>query len=156
MTAACQRYAPMIGSREGELSPADAQALTAHLETCPACQAFAADVAATSTLFAEALLRRASTRDFAPFVDEVMSRAGYGAPGALGSPWPRRRLRALLALLVPVVAAAALFLYVRRDRHEVQVQLAALEIDANGGIGAVIQTQDGPVVLLQPDDESGS
>jgi anti-sigma factor RsiW len=161
---ACQRFAPMIGAREGGLAPAEVQALAAHLDTCHACQAFAADVAATSGLFAEALLRRASTRDFAPFVDEVMARTGHvrqvrpGRSGARGSPWFQRRWRALAVLAVPVLAAAALFMYVRWDRHQEkeQPQLAALEIDAEGGIGTVLQTQDGPVVLLQPDDESGS
>jgi anti-sigma factor RsiW len=153
---ACQRFAPMIGSREGELSPADAQALAAHLETCPACQAYAADVAATSGLVAEALLRRAAARDFAPFVDQVLARTGLAArPGAVA--WLRQRWKVLATLAVPVLAAGALFMYVRLDRdRSAAEQLAALEIETEGQIGAVIQTQDGPVVLLQPDDESGS
>jgi len=162
---ACQRFAPMIGSRQGELPPADALALAAHVSTCPGCQAFAADVAASSALFAEALLRRASARDFAPFVDQVMARTGLSpqaAPPRAADPvtgWFRLRWRTLLALAVPVVAAAALFMYVRAERGDdpPEQDLASLELSTEGGIGAVLPTQDGPVILLQPDDdESGS
>jgi anti-sigma factor RsiW len=160
---ACQRFAPMIGSREGELPPADAEALAQHLPTCSTCQAFAADVAATSGLFAEALLRRASTRDFAPFVDQVMARTGLDrqASPVRGldpvTPWLRRRWRSLVVLAIPIVAAAGLFMYVRSELDtDAPEQLASLEISTEGGIGAVLQTKDGPVVLLEPDDESGS
>ncbi len=52
-----------------------------------------------------------------------------------------------------MVAAGSLFMYVHRDVSEPE-EIAALEMDLQGG-GTVLQTSDGPVVLLEPDD-SGS
>ena len=76
----CLRYAPMIGSRPGELSPEDARALEAHIASCPSCRALAAEVAAGEGLLSEALLASANARDFGPFVDQVMARVGSARP----------------------------------------------------------------------------
>jgi anti-sigma factor RsiW len=163
----CIRFAPMIGAREGELTHEEAGALAAHLEACPACQALAANVAATEGLLAEALLARANARDFGPFVDQVMARVGAGAgvrsgraparAGFLGSllsglraHWVATSTASALAIL----AAVAAFMYVHRDVEQPE-QLASIEISLEGG-NTVLQTSDGPVVLIEPDDDSGS
>jgi anti-sigma factor RsiW len=154
----------MIGSREGELSAEDSRELAAHLAECASCSALAAEVAATAGLLSEALLARANARDFGPFVDQVMARVEREARGAL-SAGRARGPAAWLALLrghwklftasaAAVVAAASLFMYVHRDVEPEPEQLASLEVDLEGG-STVLQTSDGPVVLLEPDD-SGS
>lgn len=159
---ACLRYAPMIGSREGELSAEDARALAAHLAECPTCSALAAEVAATEGLLSETLLARANARDFGPFVDQVMARLGNvpaaGGSGlarswAAGLAFLRGHWKLFTATAVAVVAAVSAFMYVGRDVSEPE-QLASLEMDLEGG-STVLQTSDGPVVLLEPDD-SGS
>jgi anti-sigma factor RsiW len=146
----------MIGAREGELLPAEASALEAHLAACAACRAIAADVAATEGLLAEALLAKANARDFAPFVDEVMARvegpARAGRRAAAGSSarglwsWLAGHRRAAAAALAPILAAAALLVYVRLDDGREQV--AMLELYSEGEVTMVLQTADGPVVLL--------
>lgn len=154
---ACVQHAALIGARPGELSEAEARALALHLDGCPACRALAADLAVSDGLLAEALLARAARRDFAPFVDQVMARVG-ARPERRGVPgWARARRRLLLAALVPALAAAAAFMYVRSGEDEAPEQFAALELVSDAGVTTVLQTQDGPVLLLQPDDdESGT
>ncbi len=157
---ACLQYAPMIGSREGELSAEDSRLLAAHLAECPSCGAMAAEVAASEGLLREALLARANARDFGPFVDQVMARVETapairtrGARWAAGLAMLRRRWRWFAAGAIAAVAAGSVFMYVHREVPEPE-QLAALEMDLEGG-NTVLQTADGPVVLLEPDD-SGS
>jgi anti-sigma factor RsiW len=145
----CVRYAPMIGSREGELAPGEVRGLVEHLAGCPACRARAADLAATEGLVAEALLARAAARDFAPFVDQVMARIAPRA-GVLG--WLRAHRRAAAAMLAPALAAAALIVYVSTGGERAQV--ASLELSAEGEATTVIQTADGPIVLLAPEGSS--
>ncbi len=158
---ACLRYAPMIGSREGELSAEDEQALAAHLAQCPACSAMAAEVAATEGLLREALLARANARDFGPFVDQVMARVSSPVGGTRRvRPWAgvlgllRGHWKLFAAAAVAVVAAVSAFMYVGREVPEPE-QLAALEMDLEGD-NTVLQTADGPVVLIPPEDGSGS
>lgn len=144
----CTRHAPLLDARPGELSEAEATALADHLAGCEACQGRAADLAATEGLVAEALLARAAQRDFAPFVDEVMEKVYGRAPargGVLG--WLAGHWRAATATVVPALAAAALFLYVQRDGET--GSLALVELHAEG-VTTVLQTSDGPVVLLSP------
>jgi anti-sigma factor RsiW len=141
----CIRFAPLIGARAGELTPGEAKALALHLRECAACRATAADFAATDGLVGEALLARANARDFAPFVDEVMARVGRTErPGILG--WLGRHRRAAAAALVPALAALALIVYVRLDGG--RDQIAMLELTSEGEVTTVLQTTDGPVVLL--------
>lgn len=148
MKEACLRFLPLVGARPGELGPADARALEAHLAGCAACRAVAADAAATDGLVGEALLARAAQRDFAPFVDGVMARVkAREAPGLRA--WLARHRRAAAATLVPVLAALALLVYVRIDGGRQQVAL--LELNAEGEATTVLQTADGPVVLLFED-----
>ncbi len=151
----CVRFAPMIGSRPGELAPEEARALEAHVATCAACRARAADLAATEGLVSEALLAQANARDFTPFVDEVMARIGAGAPerrGVLG--WiGRHRRRALAAALAPALAALAVIVYVRVEGSRPQ-EIALLEVTSEGDATTILQTSDGPIVLLA--EENGS
>ncbi len=161
----CVRFAPMIGSREGELPDEEARALAQHLDGCPSCRALEAELAATQGLLADALLAQANSRDFAPFVDQVMARVGEGS-GQEGQQRAGRRqgsilsflrnhwrLAAATVVLVAVLAAASAFLYVDR-RVEQPEELAALEISVEGGY-TVLQTSDGPVVLIDDDDWTG-
>jgi anti-sigma factor RsiW len=147
----CLRFAPMIGALPGELSPEEADGLAAHLLACASCQALAADFAATDGLVAEALLAEANRRDFAPFVDEVMARVGRAErPGVAG--WFARHRRAAAAALVPVLATLALIVYVRMDGG--RDQIALLELSSEGEVTTVLQTADGPVVLLVDESET--
>ncbi len=150
----CVQYAPMIGARPGELSEVEERALAAHLVYCEACQGRAADLAATEGIVSEGLLARASARDFAPFVDQVMARVGLadgpGRRGVLG--WLRIHWKGTTAAVAPVLAALAVFMYVRIGGGPHQV--ASLELSSEG-VATVLQTTDGPVVLLAP-EEHGS
>ncbi len=150
----CVRFAPMIGSRPGELAPEEARALEAHLATCAGCRARAADLAATEGLVSEALLAQANARDFAPFVDEVMARIGAGAPGRRGVlAWLERHRRAVAATLAPALAALAVIVYLRLSSTGGS-EIAMLEVSSEGEATTILETQDGPVVLL--DEGSGS
>jgi hypothetical protein len=163
----CVRFAPMIGAREGELAPAEAAALQAHLSLCAACAARARDLAATEGLVREALLARANARDFAPFVDEVMARVPAGRPVA-SRPRPARgaraprgvwgwvsgHRRAAAAALAPVLAALALLVYVRVDDGGRGGEIALLEVYSVGEATTILKTSYGPVVLLS--EENGS
>lgn len=146
----CVRHAPMIGSREGELTEEQALSLAAHLEGCARCQAYVREAQATEGLVAKALLARAAERDFAPFVDQVMARIGDAAPhrgGVLG--WLRHHWKGTLAALAPALAAAAVIVYVRLEAPD---QLAMMELSSEGDVTTVLQTTDGPVVLLTPEE----
>ena len=148
---ACARFRPMIGHRPGELTPAEARELEEHLAGCEACRAFAADVQATSGLVSEALLARAAQRDFGPFVDQVMARVATSRrPGILG--WLGAHRRALAGLLVPALAALALIVYVRQAGDGTNAAL--VEVDAEGEATTVIETPDGPIVLLAPEEST--
>jgi hypothetical protein len=70
--SACSTYAPMIGSRPGELSPAESRALAAHLAVCATCGSFAAALASTEGLLRQGLLAGADARDFASFADGIV------------------------------------------------------------------------------------
>lgn len=156
MTRECLRYAPMIGSRPGELPEPDARALTSHLEGCPSCSALAAEATLTEGLLAEALLARANSRDFAPFVDQVLARVGGQATRRLPLLEGLRRRWAALSVAAGLllVAAGAAFMYVRSPVEEPE-RVAAVSMELEGG-SIVLQTPDGPVVLLEPEDDTGS
>lgn len=148
----CTRFAPMIGAREGELAPAEAKALEAHLAQCPSCAAFARDVAAMDGLVGEALLARAAERDFAPFVDAVMAKVDP-APRRRGLlAWLAGHRRAAAATLAPVLAGLALLVYVQL--HAGGGEIAILELTSEGEVTTVLQTADGPVVLFGGEGES--
>lgn len=149
----CTLFAPMIGARAGELTAGESKALEAHLTDCAGCRAFAQDVAATDGLVAESLLARANARDFAPFVDQVMARVGAAAGPRHGVwSWITHHRRAVAAAIAPAVAALALIVYVRLD--DGRSQIALLELSSVGEATTILQTADGPVVLLTEEDES--
>jgi len=159
----CVLFAPMIGSHEGELTAGEAKALEAHLATCHECRGIAQNAAALDGLVGEALLARANARDFAPFVDQVMERvaARGGVPhlrpaseeGGRGFlPWLRRHRRAAFATLAPALAALAVIVYVRLGSGGGEI--AMLELSSEGEATTILQTNDGPVVLLNEENDS--
>jgi len=150
----CVRYAPMIDARAGELSPEERAGLEAHLAGCAGCRARAAAQRVVAGLLSEALLAQANRRDFGPFVDGVMARIERRrAPrGVLA------RLRAAVvhhpritfgAALAPVLAALAILVYVRTTHDEVA---RVLELNSEG-VDMVVQTSDGPLVLMGAEDD---
>lgn len=147
----CIRFAPMIGSRPGELPEADERALQDHLSTCDACRGRLADADVIGRLLGEALMAEANGRDFSTFADRVLARTEPG--GLLG--WIRRHRRAALATLVaPALAAASLVLYVaigsRPDPEQALVEV-------NTGTGAtILQTSEGPIVLIGASGSEGT
>jgi anti-sigma factor RsiW len=162
----CIRFAPMIGARPGELAADEAKSLDVHLAACGACRALAADFAATDGMVSDALLARANSRDFSTFADEVMERVGQANPStSLGRrprhaqgermgfwAWVSRHRAAAAGTLVPVLAALALLVYVRVEGG--RDTIALLELSSEGEVTTILQTSDGPVVLLV--EESGS
>jgi anti-sigma factor RsiW len=147
----------MIGSREAELAPAERAALEAHLAGCEGCRAWAARLAATEGLVSEALLAAAGRRDFAPFVDQVMARVERERPRSLLERLARGvRLHPRLALggaAAPLVAALALVMYVQHRHGGELADARLLEVSAEGRATTIIQTSDGPLVLLDDDDD---
>jgi anti-sigma factor RsiW len=153
----CARYAPLLGSRPGELASDELRALEAHLASCERCRLAAADLAVTDGLVRDGLIQKANARDFAPFVDEVMARVARAGPAraapAVEPPrrglwaWVAAHRRASAAALAPLMAAAALLVYVRLQ-GEGTGQVAMLELASEGDVTMVLQTSDGPVVLL--------
>jgi hypothetical protein len=69
-------------------------------------------------------------------------------PGLFG--WLRRHRAAAAAGLVPLVAALAFLVYFRLEGG--QGPAAMLEFTSEGEATTVLQTADGPVVLLNSDD----
>lgn len=165
---ACLRFAPMIGARPGELDGRDERALAEHLSSCAGCRARLADERALAGMLAEALLAEANRRDFSTFSDEVLSRipqyAGGAATGARSDAggthrrsmfgWLRRhRLVAAGSALAPALAAVALFLYLGRSGAS---EHATVEISAEERATTVLETSEGPVVLLGDPGPEGS
>jgi anti-sigma factor RsiW len=153
----CTSYRPLIGSSEAELPPAERGALEAHLAGCEGCRGWAARLAATEGLVSEALLAAAGRRDFAPFVDQVMARVEAERP----RPLLERLLRAvrlhpravLGGAMAPLVAALALVLYVGYRPGGDLADARLLEVSAEGRATTIIQSTDGPLVLLDDDDD---
>lgn len=158
MSAACTRFAPMLGARPGELGPADEAALHDHLAGCDACQARLADAVALGGALSEALLAEAARVDFAPFVDQVMARVER--PGGVRGlfRWLRsHRLVAATAALTPTLAALGLIVYLSRGGSEPAPVAGDVEVTAVGRATVVLQDDDGPVVMLgDPSDEDGT
>jgi anti-sigma factor RsiW len=148
----CVRYAPLLGARPGELGSHEARALEVHLASCERCRLAAADLIVTEGLVRDGLIQKANARDFAPFVDEVMARVARTGPARAPAPrglwaWVAGHRRVAAATLAPVMAAAALLVYVRLHGGQPS-EVAMLELASEGDVTMVLQTSDGPVVLL--------
>ena len=154
---ACDTYLPMIGSRPGELTDAEAADLSAHLAGCDGCRRWAAELAATEWLVSEALLLAAAKRDFGPFVDGVMARVEAARP----VPLLERVLRAMRlhprlvigGALAPLVAALAAVLWLQAGGTNDLADASFLEVNAEGGATTIIQSSDGPLVLIDDEDD---
>jgi anti-sigma factor RsiW len=146
----------MIGSRPGELTPEETAGLSAHVAGCDACRAWASELASTEWLVSEALLDAAAKRDFAPFVDGVLARVEAARPVPLLTRLARAiRLHPRLAVggaLAPLAAALALGLYLQ-GAGRTDLAASSLEVSAEGGATTIIQSSDGPLVLIDDDDE---
>jgi anti-sigma factor RsiW len=149
----CTTYRPLIGSREGELSTGEAAALAAHVAGCEGCSRWAASLAVTDGLVSEALLAAAARRDFADFAGQVMARIEHRRLG------PLARLRrtivrhpwfAVGGALAPIAAALLVALYVQRASSD--LANSSLEVTSEGAT-TIIQSSDGPLVLIDDDDE---
>jgi anti-sigma factor RsiW len=146
----------MLGARPGELSEADARDLAEHLATCDDCQARLADEVALSGMLGDALMAEASRRDFTTFSDGVLARIPeYRSPRRGFADWVRHhRLIAAAGALAPALAALALVVYVGRSQGPGDE--AALQVSAEGRAATVLDTSEGPVVLLGDDEPTGT
>jgi anti-sigma factor RsiW len=170
-TRECALVAPYLTAREGELSPEERRLVDAHLPGCELCGGIARELAASDGLVAEALLAAAARRDFSPFVDRVMDRT-YGAAAARAEPgrapasppgllerlvgWVRAHRRAAAATaLAPTLAAAVALLYLSSAGGPPPPHAGEVEVVAEGSVPMVLQTSEGPVVLLG-DPEPGT
>jgi hypothetical protein len=176
---ACTRWAPLLGAREGELGDADARGLADHLASCNGCQARLADAAALSGMLSAALMGEANRRDFSGFADGVMARIPSARPWAApprggASPergrraqpervpqgwlapiadWVRHhRFAAIASALAPAVAALALVLYLGRG----PAPEYAVEVSSDDRGAMVLETNEGPVVLLGDSNSDGT
>jgi predicted anti-sigma-YlaC factor YlaD len=150
----CTIVAPMLTAREGELSAEEVSLLDQHLQGCDECRAISLALAETDGLVGEALLAEAARRDFAPFVDEVMARVGAG-PQEKASLWARalawaraHRAAALMGTLAPTLAGLALIVYFSDSETPPPPLAGEVEVVAEGRAPMVLQTSEGPVVLL--------
>jgi anti-sigma factor RsiW len=152
----CTTYAPMIGAREGELSAGERTGLAAHLEACAACRARLADERALEGLLGEALLRAAAGRDFADFADGVMARVGATRPSGLRAllAWFRKhRVAAAASALAPTLAALALIVYFETRGITAGPLAGDVEVTSEEHTPMVLNTSDGPLILLGDSDE---
>jgi anti-sigma factor RsiW len=154
----CTTYAPMLGAREGELEAGERAALAAHLETCAACQARLADERALDGLLGEALLRAAARRDFTGFADGVMARIGEARPWSLRALlafFRHHRVIAAASALAPTLAALALIVYFQTRGIAAGPSAGDVEVTSEEHTPMVLDTSDGPLILLGDSDEPG-
>ena len=153
--ADCTTIRPLIGSREGELTAGELAELTAHVAGCEGCSRWAASLAVTEGLVSETLLAVAARRDFADFSAQVMARIEHRRLGPLARLRRSITLHPWLAIggtLAPIAAALLVALYVQRGAGSDNAT-ASLELSSEGAT-TIIQSSDGPLVLIDDDEES--
>jgi anti-sigma factor RsiW len=150
----CTSFRPLIGSREGELTADEVAELAAHLSGCEGCTRWAASLAVTEGLVSEALLGLAARRDFTDFAAQVQARIEQRQLGPLA----RLRLAitrhpwfAVGGALAPIAAALLVAFYVQGNSFRDNAT-ASLEVNSEGAT-TIIQSSDGPLVLIDDDDE---
>ena len=159
----CARYARMLGSRPGELGPEEEARLAAHLAECAACRARLADDQATAGWLSEALELAAARRDFTAFADQVMERIPADAWKKEESPRKgllrslraflgRHRMLAVASALAPVLAAAALYLFLGPPSVTPEPEEPGVEVVSETLSPTVLDTSDGPIVLVSDPD----
>ena len=161
----CLLFAPMIGARPGDLTGEEASALAEHLASCNACQGRLADEEVLSGMLSEALMAEANRRDFSAFSDEVLARiptleragARTAPQGGMLRPilgWVgHHRLLAAASALAPTLAALALIVYLGQGSAP---EGAPVEVSSEGRSTMVLETSEGPVVLLGDLEPEGS
>ncbi len=171
----CLQCAPLVGSEADDLSQGEARALSAHLAACPACSARAADAAVMGELIREGLLAAAAAE--APgLADAVLERLARGAP-LEGDPFEepddpdttRRGARAwgkvraftlrhpfAVAVLAPAAVAAFLALVYLGGGSSGDRSQALVEVTSEGRSATVLETAEGPIVLLAEHEPAGS
>jgi anti-sigma factor RsiW len=151
----CTVHRPMIGSREAELSPGEHAELSAHLAGCEGCRRWASSLAVTEGLVSEALMAAAARRDFAPFAAQVMARIEHRRLGPLARLGQAIRLHpwfAAGAALAPIGVALMVALYALHGPSR-DLAASSLEVTSEGAT-TIIQSSDGPVVLIDDDEAS--
>jgi hypothetical protein len=151
----CTVHRPMIGSREAELSPGEHAELAAHLAGCEGCRRWAASLAVTEGLVSEALMAAAAHRDFARFSAQVMARIEHRRLGPLARLGRAIRLHpwfAAGAALAPIGVALMVALYALHGPSR-DLAASSLEVTSEGAT-TIIQSSDGPVVLIDDDEAS--
>jgi anti-sigma factor RsiW len=154
MSQDCVKFAPLLSATERDLPAAEREAALGHLSGCEACQARLADLEALHALVGPAVMARANAVDFSNFADQVMAKVGSTRQPF----WTRlfARRGTIAALLAPALAAAALLLYLGQGStggEEFLADAGDVDIESEGHDPTVIQTSDGPVVLLGDDTE---
>jgi hypothetical protein len=153
--ADCTTYRPLIGSREGELDADEATELATHLVGCEGCTRWAASLAVTEGLVSEALLAVAARRDFTDFAAQVQARIEdrrLGPLARLRRAVTRHPWFALGGTLAPIAAALLVAFYVQGNSSFRDNATASLEVNSEGAT-TIIQSSDGPLVLIDDDDE---
>jgi anti-sigma factor RsiW len=148
----------MLTARPGELRADEQAALERHVAACVHCRAQRAVFLATDGLLAEGLLAKAAERDFAPFTDAVMARVArrHSRPGRVFDWVSHHRVRAVLSAALPAFAAAALVVYFQGPTADAMPPPHHLfELTSECGVSTVLKTEQGPVVLMNDDDDDG-
>ena len=150
----CLKYAPMLGAKPGELAQAEESALHAHLAGCDACQGRLADAQVIGDLLTTSRRDSANSVDFSTFADGVMARVEVKRarrPGFFAT------LMRPMAVLAPALAAAVFLVYLgqRPSIHTTSLARAGeVEVVSEGHDTMVLNTEDGPIVLLSEVEET--
>lgn len=151
----CAGAIPLLGSRPGELDPTEEALLQAHLSTCASCRARLADVEALGSLVSLGLQAEAARRDLSALSDGVMARipasawqgrAPEGFVARAHAFFRHHRVLAAVSALAPALAALALYLYI--GRGGTGPAGLSVEVTSEDLAAIVLETSDGPVILV--------